>query len=67
MDDYGYIYIMADVDVAQMRAENTTSSSLNTKRKLNSHIAFRRRHGRLLKPLQSTFHGKFCDQMVIVL
>ena len=31
MGDYGYICIMADVDVAQMRAENTTSSSLNTK------------------------------------
>ena len=67
MGDYRYIYIMADVDVVKTRAENTTSSSLNTKRKLNAHIAFRRSHGRLLKPLQSTFRGKFCDQMVIVL
>ena len=63
MGDYGYIYIMTDVDVVKTRAENTTSSS---KRKLNAHIAFRS-HGRLLKPLQSTFRGKFCDQMVIVL
>ena len=66
MGDYGYIYIMTDVDVVKTRAENTTSSSLNTKRKLNAHIAFRS-HGRLLKPLQSTFRGKFCNQMVIVL
>ena len=36
MGDYGHIHIIADADVAQTRAENTTSSSPNKGRKLNT-------------------------------
>ena len=52
MGDYGHIHIIADVDVAQTRAENTTSSSLNTGRTLNTYKTFRRCPGGLLKPRQ---------------
>lgn len=52
MGDYGHIHIIADADVAQTRAENTTSSSLNTGRTLNTYKTFRRCPGRLLKPRQ---------------